>query len=243
MLWASIYLVNLKRFNELVKHFKFKMECFKQVREWIQPNHYLIGIDLKDQFLSVSINKRYRKFLRFNWLGKLYEWSSLPFGLKCSPRVVTKLLKPVIALLRSEFNISISIYMDDMLIQADTAEKAYLHAQITILLLLSLGWEVNWEESTLVPTQSITHLGFEICTKTMTATCPEKKVQILKEAALLALKDGLLTVHSAEKRMGLMDSVRPVTQLAALNYRAIQKQLLNTRFPHRNPDQIIYLSN
>ena len=125
------------------------METFKQVREWIQPNSYLIGLDLKDQFLSVPINAGYRKFLRFKWLDKLYEWLSLPFGLKCSPRVVTKLLKPVVALLCSKWNISISIYMDDILIQADSPEKAYFHAQITILLLLALGWELNWEKSTI----------------------------------------------------------------------------------------------
>ena len=77
--WRPI--INLKRFNENIKHFKFKMECFKQLRELIQPNSYLIGIDLKDQFLSVSINPSYRKFLRFKWLDKLFEWCSLPFGL------------------------------------------------------------------------------------------------------------------------------------------------------------------
>ena len=219
------------------------METFKQVREWIQPGSYLIGLDLKDQFLSVPINQSYRKYLRFKWLGKIYEWCSLPFGLKCSPRVVTKLLKPVISLLRSKWDISISIYMDDILIQADTPEKAYLHAQITVLLLLALGWELNWEKSTLIPTQKLTHLGFEICTQTMTATCPDKKVQNLVDSAKIALNDGLLTVHSAERLMGLMESVRPVTPLAALNYRAIQKQLLKEKRFYRFPENIIYLSN
>ena len=238
--WRPI--LNLKYFNENVKHFGFKMETFKQVRDWIQPNSYLIGLDLKDQFLSVPMNQGYRKFLRFKWLGKLYEWCVLPFGLKCSPRVVTKLLKPVIALLRSLWNILISIYMDDMIIQADTPEKAYFDAQVTILLLLCLGWEINFEKSTLIPTQNLTHLGFEMCTKTMTAKCPQKKIDILVEAANKALGDGYLTVHNAEKLMGLMESVRPVTPLAALKYRSLQMQLLNAKSLHRIPNQIINLS-
>ena len=70
--WRPI--LNLKYFNENIRHYKFKMECFSHLREFIQPNSYLIGIDLKDQFLSVPINKRFRKYLRFSWLGKLYEW-------------------------------------------------------------------------------------------------------------------------------------------------------------------------
>ena len=158
--WRPI--LNLKKFNKNLKKYKFRMETFAQVRQWIQPNYFVVGLDLKDQFLSVPINKRFRKFLRFKWQGKIYEWQVLPFGLKCSPRVVTKLLKPVMALLRSTFGIFITIYMDDMLIQAKTKSEAYLHAQITILVLLCLGWEVNWEKSNLIPSTKITHLGFEI---------------------------------------------------------------------------------
>ena len=43
--------------------------------------------------------------------------------------------------------------------------------------------------------------------------------------------------------MGLFESVRPVTKLAALHYRAIQRQLLKAKRPDRIPDQIINLSN
>ena len=53
--WRPI--LNLKKFNENVKHYKFRMETFSQVRQWIQPNYFLVGLDLKDQFLSVPINK------------------------------------------------------------------------------------------------------------------------------------------------------------------------------------------
>ena len=135
----TLHSSNLKRFNLNIRHFKFRMECFRQVREWLQPGAFLIGIDLKDQFLSVPMNKKNRKFLKFTWLEKLYHWCVLPFGLKCSPRVVTKLLKPVISLLRSTFGIRISIYMDDMILQAKSKAEAFLHAQITILVLLCLG--------------------------------------------------------------------------------------------------------
>ena len=77
------------------------METFTQIRDWLQPGYFLIGMDLKDQFLAVPINENFRKFLRFSWRGKLFEFNVLPFGLTCSPRVVTKLLKPVMAFLRA----------------------------------------------------------------------------------------------------------------------------------------------
>ena len=73
--------------------------------------------------------------------------------------MVTKLLKQVMALLRSTFWILITIYMDDMLIQAKTPEEAYFHAQITILVLLCLGWEVNLNKSNLIPSTKLNTLG------------------------------------------------------------------------------------
>ena len=218
------------------------METFTHVRQWIQPNYFLVNLDLKDQFLSVPISKKFHNYLCFNWLGKIFQWVVLPFGLKCSPRVVTKLLKPVMALLRSIFGILISVYMDDMLIQAKSAEEAYFHAQLTILVLLCLGWEINWSKSNLIPTTKIKHLGFVIDTEAMTAICPADKIERLRNFALSTLRDGHITVHNAEKILGLIESVRPTTKLAALHYRGLQKQLLQAKIKIRVPNQIIQLS-
>ena len=161
-----------------------------------------------------------------------FQWTVLPFGLKCSPRVVTKLLKPVMSFLRTNFDIDISIYMDDMLLQAQTREEAYFKAQLTILVLLALGWEVNWEKTKLIPSQTITHLGFEINSASMTATCPSDKVERLRADAKVALENGFVTVHDSEKLLGLMESMRPVTPLAAHKYRHLQKQSLVAKRPH-----------
>ena len=235
-------IINLKYFNKNLKHYKFRMETFSQVRDWLQPGAFLIGIDLKDQFLSCPMNKKFHKYLRFQWFGKLFEWRVLPFGLKCSPRVVTKLLKPIMRFLRTKWGVNITVYMDDMLLQAPTKELAYFHAQLTILLLLCLGWEVNWEKSSVIPSQTITHLGFEINTKSMTATCPTKKIERLVNDAKTILQAGQMTVHDGEKILGLMESMRPVTPLGAFHYRSLQKQLLIAKRPKRNPSKMIELS-
>ena len=116
--------------------------------------------------------------------------------------------------------------MDDMLLQAPTKEMAYFHSQLVILLFLALGWEINWEKSNVIPTQVITHLGFEINSQDMTATCPAAKIERLRTEAKNVLDSGFMTVHEGEKLLGLMESMRPVTPLAALHYRKILRQLL-----------------
>ena len=108
-------------------------------------------MDLKDAFLHIPINKSFKKFLTFQWLESLFEWQVLPFGLKCSPRVLTKVLKPVVAFLRVTWGILIAIYMDDILIQGSSPSQVFLHAQVAALLFMVLGWSLNWKKSDFFP--------------------------------------------------------------------------------------------
>ena len=175
-------ILNLKKFNRSVKKYKFKMEGLRQVRDWIQKDAYFCSMDLKDAFLHIPINKSFRKFLRFRWLESLFEWQVLPFGLKCSPRVLTKVLKPVIAFLRVTWGILIAIYMDDILIQGSSPSQAFLHAQVSALLLMVLGWSLNWKKSDFFPKQETTHLGFVWNSVSMTISClPDKIASFLQE--------------------------------------------------------------
>ena len=72
------------------------MEGLKQVRDWIQKDAWFCSMDLRDAFLHIPINES----LGSNGLGLSFEWQMLPFGLKCSPGMLSKVLKPVVALFR-----------------------------------------------------------------------------------------------------------------------------------------------
>ena len=69
-----------------------------------------------------------------------------PFGLSCAPCTFTKVMKPVIILLRS-WGVRIIIYIDDMLILAETSEQAYQHIKTLLWILQFLGFVVNQEKS------------------------------------------------------------------------------------------------
>ena len=236
-------ILNLKRFNKNIKKYKFRMEGLKQVRDWIQQDAWFCGMDLKDAFLHIPINGLFWKFLRFEWLGSLLEWRVLPFGLKCSPRVITKVLKPVLAFLRTTWGILISIYIDDILLQGCSPDQVYLHAQVTALFLMVLGWSLQWKKSDFIPKQQTVHLGFVLDSVSMTVSCPQDKILRLQSMCKNVMKSGVVTVHDAERILGTMESVRPVTPLCALRYRSFQKQLLRAKSVSRRPKQIIYLSS
>ena len=239
-------ILNLKSFNQNVKKYTFRMESLGHVRDWLKEGVYCVRIDLEDAFLHVPISKRFRKFLRFSWLGKLYEWCTLPFGLRCSPRVLTKVLKPVMAFLRSRFGIMITIYLDDMLIQAMSREQALFHGQLAALMLMVLGFSLNWKKSNFVPSQKVIHLGFELDTVAMLVSCPSSKEEDLRALCQKAKGNKSLTIHQCEQILGKMESVHPATPQSALFYRPIQKQLLGVKASWgenwRHPGQDILLS-
>ena len=130
-----------------------------------------------------------------------------------------------------------------MLIQSNTPQDAFNHAQLTALLLMVLGWGLNWEKSCFIPSQEVTHLGFIFNTKHMTIKCPLDKVARLQTFCKTAMVRKWITVHDCERLLGQMDSVRPSTPLAALHYRSVQRQLLKAKRTIRNPSEIIHLSS
>ena len=236
-------ILNLKHFNKCVKKYKFTMEHLKSVRDWIRPGSWCIGLDLKDAFPHIPIHRDSRKYLRFQWLGELLEWIALPFGLTCSPRVITKVIKPVIAFLRSTWHILITIFIDDMLVQAQSPQLVLFHAQLVMLTFMCLGWSFRFEKCNLVPSQKITHLGFEIDTVAMHITCPKDKVVRLQEKCRIALVNEHISVHNLERLLGTMESVKPSTPLAAMHYRSLQRQLICSKIGRRKPSKIVQLSS
>ena len=151
--------VNLKPLNRFVLKKKFKMEGLGTLKELMRQNDWMTTVDLKDAFLSVPIHRAHRKLLRFEWQGQLYQFQCLPFGLTSAPRVFTKLIKPVMAVLRQRW-VRCMIFIDDIILLSQSKEELSQITQVLVEFLTSLGFLVNKEKSVLIPCQSLTYLGF-----------------------------------------------------------------------------------
>ena len=110
---------NLRQLNQFIKYEHFKMEGIHMLKDLLKPNDFMAKIDLNDAYFTVPIWKGHQKFLRFLWKGTQWEFACLPFGIASAPRVFTKILKPVIGLLRKQ-GIRLIIYLDDFLLMAST---------------------------------------------------------------------------------------------------------------------------
>ena len=115
--------INLKALNCFIQPQHFKMEGIHTLKELMKPGDWFAKLDLKDAYFTIPMHSSQRKYLRFVLQGKTYEFHCLPFGLSSAPWVFTKTLKPVAALLR-EMGVQMVIYIDDILIMAESMELA-----------------------------------------------------------------------------------------------------------------------
>ena len=129
-------------------------------------------IDLSNAYWTVPIHFQDRKWMKFHWGGKLYQFLVRPFGLGPVPRWLTKLMKPVIAFLRRQGTRNV-IYMDDLWGGESDLEASVLHISLTVTLLELLGFVVNLKKSILDPTQVLKdYLGFVINSVEMSLSLP-----------------------------------------------------------------------
>ena len=213
--------VNLKPLNQFLPYEHFKMEGIHMVRDLLRKGDFMVKIDLKDAYFTVPLCLAHQKFVRFSWEGTLYEFACLPFGLSIAPRVFTKIMKPVVALLR-QLGIRLIIYLDDLLIMAQSKEMLNCHASTTLHLLENLGFMINYLKSVLIPATTMEFLGFLIDSQAMTLALPRDKVRKVKKECQSALNHPQVTVRELAKLLGHLTSTIQAVFPGPLHFRHLQ---------------------
>ena len=124
----------------------------------ISPQDWAVSIDLKDAYLHVPVHPASRHLLGFQYQGRTFQYQVLPFGLKDSPWVFTRMVSTLVRFLRCR-GIRIHYYLDDWLIVAYSRSLLLSHLQELLLCAQSVGFLINWEKSSLVPSQVPIFLG------------------------------------------------------------------------------------
>ena len=95
--------INLKRLNHLVKYESFQNGRFGDTQKFSPGGRVSVQARLQDAYFTIPLHQRDRKYLRFQWRGKLYEFQVLPFGLSSAQRVFTRVMKAPIAFLKKAY--------------------------------------------------------------------------------------------------------------------------------------------
>ncbi|VEN46531.1 unnamed protein product [Callosobruchus maculatus] len=203
-------ILNLKCLNKYIDAGHFKIEDHKTAEKLIRRGCFMATLDIKDAYFLVSVNKRHRKYLRFQFNNRLYEFNCMPFGLNCAPLIFTKLMKPVLSFLREKGFISV-LYLDDFLLLGSTLLECKRNLQETITLLESLGFIINLAKST-NPRQSCTFLGFIYNSVGMTISLPQDKKQRIIKLTSRYLKSKRCKIRDFAQFIGVLTSAYPAVR-------------------------------
>jgi len=195
--------INLKALNRFLPKEEFKMEGLHTARSLLRKGDYMMKLYLKDAYYAVPIHPESRKYLRFQFKGTIYEFCCLPFGLSLAPRVFTRILRPIVAKLRSE-GIRTVIYLDDLLLihhQKDTLSKIFLYVRS---LLSSLGFIVKLEKCSPEPACRLVFLGEVLDTTCMSVSLPEDQINRIQGACQEMLESQSTSLGGLSSLLGRM---------------------------------------
>ena len=216
-------ILNLKHLTPYLEKRHFKMETVKDIMMMMRPNCLFASIDFKHAFFSVKIRRKDRKFLRFVWNGKHYQFTCLPQGLGPASRVFTKILKPAFAHLRSR-GLEIAGYIDDSMCVSDDAEDFASLMMYAVKLFDNLGFTINVAKSVLPPmlVQNIEHLGFIFNSADMTVQLTDKKKDCIQHLAKQLLKNSNHTIRELATFTGKLVAAEPGFAEAPIYYKEIE---------------------
>ncbi|XP_023819243.1 uncharacterized protein LOC105357907 [Oryzias latipes] len=230
-------ILDLRALNKYLRKYKFRMLTHAGLVRFMRPGDWFVSIDLKDAYFHVPIYPPHRKYLRFSFRGKVYEFLVLPFGLSLSPRVFVKCTEAAVAPMR-QMGVRLAMYIDDWLLAAQSPEELRRQARLLTSHLTALGFTVNWGKCVLTPVQTITFIGLSLNSVEFRARLSAERVTAFRACLSQFRRGAWITFRLCLKLLGLMASALSVIPFGRLHMRPFQRwvALLNlspARHGHR----------
>ncbi|XP_071123792.1 uncharacterized protein [Mytilus edulis] len=213
--------IDLSILNKFLIVPHFKMETNRSIRASILPGMWTTSLDLSDAYFHIPISQTYRKYLRFVWNNKVFQFKALPFGLSTAPLAFTKIMQAAIAHLHS-LSIQIHSYLDDSLLKEFCPIKLRVQTDLVINCFLSLGFLISWKKSEIIPSQDFVFLGEHFLTSVGLVLPPEEKFTKLCQKIHLFLTVQSVTARQFLQLLGLLNSLADVIPLGRLHIRPLQ---------------------
>ena len=215
-------IANLKSLNTWVKFVHFKMDGIEDVINLMKPGMYMVSIDFTSSFYSISVDPRYRRYLKVICLGQIYEYQALPMGYSRSPLIFCKLLKVPLAYLRETYGYTNSAFVDDVWMGEDTIPEIEQNAKDSLLLFQDLGYTANIPKSALGPAQIKPHLGLILNTLDMTVGLTEEKIKKFIDHAEKILNSDVQVIRTVASLIGQMNAARYAVRYGPLHTKSLE---------------------
>ncbi|XP_030008050.1 uncharacterized protein LOC115431636 [Sphaeramia orbicularis] len=217
-------ILDLRGLNKFLRPLKCKMLSIPRVKQAVLVGDWFATVDLKDAYFQIPIWEGHRRFLRFAFDGKIFEFCVLPFGISLAPRTFTRCMDATLGPLRRQ-GLRILNYLDDWLICAQTEEQCHCHVQMLLMHIQYLGLRINDKKCNLQPSQAIQFLGMWLDTRTGLVALTPARQDSLRECLELFYLGARVTWKLCLRLLGLMAAAVQVVPLALLHMRPVQRCL------------------
>ena len=178
--------INLRYLNQYLMQKKFKYEDIRTALTLMEGVSFLFTYDLKSGYHHIDIHVDSQTFLGFEWKGKYYVFTVLPFGLATAYYVFTKVLRPLVRYWRGQ-GIKCVLYLDDGIGLAANEVLARQYSEVVRCSLESTEFVANEEKSRWDHAQCRCWLGFDINLEKGMISIPQEKVDVLRQQLAAAL--------------------------------------------------------
>jgi ribonuclease HI len=213
--------LNLKGLKQIVQVKTFKMMTIQVVLQHLQKGDWLASLDLKDAYFHVPVQPVYRPYLRFELLGKVYQFKFLPFGLFNRPKGLHQNIGSNHGSTASKRDSHLSL--SRRLPCGSNVQRSIRDLRVTQEVLMDAGFLINLKKSYLTPTQKLKFLGLELDTNLATAVLPENRALDLARCCQTFMRVGQYqSVKTFLRLLGLMAATWLAVPHARLHMRPIQ---------------------
>ena len=187
----------------------------------VTPGMYHTNIDLLDMFLTIPMSTAASSYFKFSFKGRLFKFIVLPFGYTGSPKIFTKILRPLLAYLRHKA-LLVSFYLDDSWQGGDTYNKALNCCLQTFSILQRCGFIPNLRKSQLVPKQVLEILGNIVDSINMCVRLPQRKEDSVLHLLAHSLQQWSMSIRHLARIIGKLISCTVACPLGNAYYRNLE---------------------
>ena len=152
-----VFILTLTGLNAYITYSHFTLETICSILNLVTPSCWMASLDLTDAYYSVKIHPKYQKYLKCQYKGQLFKYTTYANGLSSCPRQFTKILQPPLSKLQCMGHI-VSAYINDLYLQSDSYVGCISTIVGTTILFDSLVFVIHPVKSQFLPTQQLQYL-------------------------------------------------------------------------------------
>lgn len=218
-----------KEVNEATRELPARMSSVGQLREMVEEGDYIWTWDFTKFYWSCQIAKEHRRFFKFRWGGRLYQFRVIPFGWKGAMAIMKIFTDAIAAKVMRENAVKIDMWVDDGTIIGKEKKEVEKAAREVIRLAEAVGFMISKEKTMKEAKRKVKVRGFILDTKKYKILVPQRKIRDIRKAARKikekVKEKGKIKIKEMASLLGKIKYVGQASRVARMKMGEMQRWL------------------